>query len=132
MKFTCFISRNFTFRDKIKNPLAAGVFISRNCCPAPQPSVLCAFSISKSLEYCSVVHICIKSMSRFIAIDVGCHDFLISTWSTSTNMSIGNEVTFILNDSQKRSTPYTLSIILILGLRSPCEEVFSLLVIIAD
>ena len=48
MKFTCFISRNFTFRDKIKNPLAAGIFISRNCCPAPQPSVLCAFSISKS------------------------------------------------------------------------------------
>ena len=46
--FTCFIIRNFTFPGKIKNPLAAGVFISRNCCPAPQPSVLCAFSISKS------------------------------------------------------------------------------------
>ena len=71
-------------------------------------------------------------MSRFIAIDVGCQDFLISTWSTSANMSIGNEVTFILNDSQKRNTPYTLDIILILGLRSQCEEAFSLLVTTAD
>ena len=46
--FTRFVNLNLSFDDKIKNPLAAGVFISRNCCPAPQPSVLCAFSISKS------------------------------------------------------------------------------------
>lgn len=46
--FTRFVNLKAIFDEKIKNPLAAGIFISRNCCPAPQPSVLCAFSISKS------------------------------------------------------------------------------------
>lgn len=66
-----------------------------------------------SLWHRSVVHIRIQSMSNFIAVDVGCQDFLISTWNTSANMSIGNEVTFILNDSQKKNTPYRFSCVLI-------------------